>query len=176
MNIPIKRHQLLWNIEYLVRHSLVTCNALLAIVVMAIVGTAVSCYRNGVDFPNVKVQFIDSQNGWIVGPRLWKTNNGGDTWKEVRSQGNGTIKSQVLFTDRQIVQFVNPEVGWMMTDRGIIKTTDGGQTWQNAAPIPLNEQEVRPLSIFFISPQEGWTVGENIYHTNNAGQDWAKLS
>ena len=57
-------------------------------------------------------------------------------------------------------------------ERGSVQgTTDGGGTWTEK---PLGGDYPTLRSIDFISPYEGWVVGEQgfIAHTVNGGNDW----
>jgi hypothetical protein len=43
------------------------------------------------DYPNFKVQFVDENNGFIMGPRLLKTENGGADWSVIVYEGEEKI-------------------------------------------------------------------------------------
>lgn len=59
----------------------------------------------------------------------------------------------------------------------LAKTTDGGRTWTERFTVPKPVgQDIPPQSLFFISPEVGWVVGENVYHTTDGGRSWISLS
>lgn len=78
------------------------------------------------------------------------------------------------------VSFIDAKKGWMaggLAARGasasgaIWETSTGGQTW---FPDPLPQPVDVLNSIFFVTPSEGWAVGEGgvVLHTLNAGLIW----
>jgi hypothetical protein len=53
----------------------------------------------------------------------------------------------------------------------LVSTSDGGEHWQTS---PIEE---RPVSLFFLDDSQGWLVTEKgLWHTNEGGKDWRKLS
>lgn len=126
-------------------------------------------------YANIKVQFVNSDTGWIVGPRLLRTTDGGRTWTSISQDGTGTFKVEDIFIGRQKIQFINSDEGFIVGGDGIVRTIDGGRTWSEGASVHIDPH--RPLeSLFFISPEEGWVVGEHVYHTSDGGRSWQKLS
>jgi photosystem II stability/assembly factor-like uncharacterized protein len=139
---------------------------------LVFVGTLISCTANR--SPNVKVQFVNSRVGWIVGPRLLQTTDAGQTWIELRNEGYATVEAEDIFQGRNWMQFVNEEFGFSVGGNGIAKTSDGGRTWSSTVVTDGKDQSLQ--SLFFISPQEGWVVGNHVYHTNDGGNRWTVLS
>lgn len=143
------------------------CCALLLVI------TAISCKSSG---PNIKVQFIDSRVGWIVGPRLLATTDGGRTWRSLRSEGFGTFDAEYIGYGHRSIQFIDSKMGFQLGGNSLAKTTNGGDTWDEHLSIPKpNGQEIPPQSLFFVSPDVGWVVGENIYRTTDGGRTWTLL-
>ena len=68
------------------------------------------------------VWFVNDQRGWIVGSSgvIETTTNGGQTWS---AQPSGTRQ------DLQAVQFTDRHHGWIQTDGQILRTADGGASW-----------------------------------------------
>jgi photosystem II stability/assembly factor-like uncharacterized protein len=124
--------------------------------------------------PNVKVQFVNPNAGWIVGPRLLATQDGGKTWIELRRDGLGTIQAEEFFQGQHWIQFTSPETGWSVGGSGVAKTTDGGRTWTSIVVTDGEDESLQ--SLFFISPNEGWVVGASVYHSRDGGQSWERLS
>jgi photosystem II stability/assembly factor-like uncharacterized protein len=125
-------------------------------------------------YANIKVQFVNSSTGWIVGPRLLQTRDGGRTWTSVSRDETGTFKVEDIFIGRQKIQFISPDMGWSVGGDGIAKTVNGGRTWSSTKI--TSSQEFPLQSLFFISSQEGWVVGKDVYHTSDGGQSWQELS
>ena len=159
---------------YAISYALIMCTILS--LGLAISGLSVACnHSRNVEAPNIKAQFVNSRVGWIIGPRLLQTKDGGRTWEVIRQNGNGTIHSQVLYIERQFVQFINPEVGYMMSYDGILQTHDGGRTWSGPFPLSYKNSDFRALSIFFISTEVGWAISESVFRTSDGGRNWERL-
>lgn len=79
--------------------------------------------------PNIKVQFINSSVGWIIGPRLLQTTDGGRTWSVIRSEGFGTFQAESIGYGHRSIQFIDSAKGVQLGGNLIAKTTDGGRTW-----------------------------------------------
>ncbi|MGH9932194.1 MAG: YCF48-related protein [Pyrinomonadaceae bacterium] len=127
--------------------------------------------------PNIKVQFVNSRVGWIVGPRLLKTTDGGKTWTEIRHEDFGTFEGEYIGYGHRSLQFVDSATGVQLGGNVIAKSTDGGRTWTENLSIPKPaDQDMPPQSLFFISPKVGWVVGEYVYGTNDVGRSWLALS
>lgn len=79
------------------------------------------------------------------------------------------------------VDFINANTGFAVGGRligHILKTTDGGQTWENQ-PFPLYDFLVgsQLRSVKFVDENTGYVVGVNglIFKTTNSGTDWVRL-
>ena len=127
-------------------------------------------------FPNEKVQFVNERTGWIVGPRLLRTDDGGNSWRMIRSAGAGTIVSEFIDNEQARIQFVDELVGFMLgPKREIYKSVDGGLTWTEIVS-PASEDHTERLQIvFFLSPMKGWIFGKNVYRTDDGAITWARL-
>ena len=122
------------------------------------------------------VYFSDSMNGWIVSETgsIISTSNAGATWQTL--QFPNWHLSSILFTDEEH-GFI---VGWemLMADSSLIlRTTDGGNTWQEIIHVCVN----RFNDVHFASDNFGWVVGSKedlnkncIYFTNDGGLSWSE--
>jgi photosystem II stability/assembly factor-like uncharacterized protein len=127
--------------------------------------------------PNIRVQFVDSRVGWIVGPRLLHTTDGGQTWNVIREEGFGTFQAESIGFGHRVIQFINPRTGFQLDLNSVAKTTDGGRTWVDHLRVSkAGNQDTAPGSLFFLSPEVGWVVGESIYHTRDGGRNWEAIS
>ena len=118
---------------------------------------------------------------------LWKTTNGGVTWKPIfERQGTLSIGDVALAPS-------NPEVVWVGTGEsnvrnsvsfgdGVYKSTDGGKTWQH-----MGLKETEHVSAIAINPQNpdivyigalGHAFGPNeergVFMTTDGGKTWTK--
>ncbi len=67
------------------------------------------------------VFFVDSAYGWAAGTGVWRTTNGGTTWRRIPIL-DGTTLRRIVFADRNR--------GWVLGhDNRILRTPDGGETW-----------------------------------------------
>ncbi len=73
---------------------------------------------------------------------------------------------------------IDSQNGWGLTDRAILRTTNGGEKWVNTTPggsFPANSI----LQGFFLNANEGWVLLPSsdlmlgtLYRTNNGGNTW----
>jgi Photosynthesis system II assembly factor YCF48/Secretion system C-terminal sorting domain len=114
------------------------------------------------------VFFTSPTNGWVCGDggTLLHTNDGGETWET----GDNNPSNGNLYD----IFFSSSENGWGggIGEVRLIKTVNGGGTWDDATNIP----QWAITSIHFILG-EGW-LGcgfGRIYHTTNYGNEWTEL-
>jgi photosystem II stability/assembly factor-like uncharacterized protein len=101
------------------------------------------------------IQFVDKYNGW-VGSRddylgFYLTTDSGDKWIRISEESFQIVCGVLSF------YFINKNRGWMCNfpfDR-ILKTEDGGSTWQYDSEIRL-----RVNSFHFCGDKTGWAVGD----------------
>ncbi len=135
-------------------------------------------------FPLVHLRFFDRSLGYAVaadGPQFAITRDGGLTWvmrddPRVRAAGYPSV----MF-------FLTPQTGWMggttSEDDGrvmrprLIRTVDGGSTWQDASC----PQQVRgnPIDLFFLDSNRGWLILWNanpsaLLKTTDGGLTWSE--
>lgn len=102
----------------------------------------------------------DGQTGWVsahqhvgAGPRLvliCHTADGGESWQPLDSGINAN--------DVRALDFVNANVGWLVTDEpGIYRTDDGGETW---TPEEVEGADVWQVNdLLMMSPTAGLACG-----------------
>ena len=124
------------------------------------------------------VYFVDYNNGWAVGGRLFvgalilKTTNGGINWSD-----NLTIPGTVnLFNS---VHFIDVNNGWVVGGGGVImQTTNSGVTWDTV----VTSTNAYLHQIQFIDPNYGWITGTEdnltggvIQKTSDGGINWEQI-
>ncbi len=135
--------------------------------------------------------FVRSNNS--LGDGVWKSTDGGDTWKHIGLENTGRISRIVVNPD-------NPDIVWVAAlgnafvpqkDRGIFMTTDGGNSWKQV----LFVNENTGASDLVIDPENPdilfagmWQLelkpwirisggpGSGIYKSTDGGQTWKKLT
>ncbi|GAB1545215.1 hypothetical protein NUACC21_78910 [Scytonema sp. NUACC21] len=70
------------------------------------------------------------------------------------------------------IWFIDPQVGWAVNSNGqIIKTTDGGNTWEQQF-----QDRIYLRCVGFANALKGWvgtlTAGKRLYSTTDGGQNW----
>jgi len=103
----------------------------------------------------------DSVEGW-----LYRSVDGGSSWT--------FTNLPVVFTSRYA--FINPTTGWMIGEKKIYHTTDGGATW--SAPKVVSWDGIP----WFLNETTGWVAAYNddrteyaLVRSTDAGQNWFKI-
>jgi photosystem II stability/assembly factor-like uncharacterized protein len=123
------------------------------------------------------VFFIDYLNGWIVGgknqgqvlenlDRIFKTNDGGETWTSYKNQKWEPVLRSI--------RFINKNLGWAFGYGLILKTTDGGEKWKMVPELKFNGSD-----LFYVNEKEGFYTstssgmyGSVYYHHINHSSDY----
>jgi photosystem II stability/assembly factor-like uncharacterized protein/subtilisin-like proprotein convertase family protein len=118
-----------------------------------------------------EVFFLDQNNGWVVSNDWWgqiaHTTDGGQNW---------ILQTNPTKNPLMDIFFINPQKGWAVgMDSTILRTTNGGQTWQRTELTVSNNWYFR--SVYFIDEMHGWTVGIYgvIMLTNDGGVTWQEI-
>jgi photosystem II stability/assembly factor-like uncharacterized protein len=152
------------------------------------------------------VQFIDPETGWIGGatlrtptreetkmgiprglldditkkiltPIIYRTNDGGKTWRVQATPGDwGYVRH---------IRFIDSDVGIALTDHDAIRTHNGGATWTkvNDPRACLNDEERglyegKPSSAYTLDSSFAWIAfddGRMLRTTANDGQTWLEI-
>lgn len=79
-------------------------------------------------------------------------------------------------------KMIDVQHGWGLTDRYILRTTDGGLQWINASP-PDGLDAGSILQGFFLNINEAWVavpesdfITGTLYHTTDGGKNWESFS
>ncbi len=124
--------------------------------------------------------FLGSRDGWSVGDRgtVWRTEDGGQTWKLLPVPTDCVLRSVCSVTDRigwvaggSTTPFTRVGVGAILTTR------DGGKTWTNLARSGRSLPQLHYVRFF--SPNAGVVVGEptsefpaGVITTADGGRTW----
>ena len=124
-----------------------------------------------VDFFLSKIQFTDSQTGYIIGGDdtggyLLKTVDAGQTWQIINLNTPDKERPTGMF-------FLNNNTGFISGEKLFIITTDGGQSWSEVmGPISENITDVS-----FKNANEGYAASENgkYLKSTNGGKTWQSM-
>jgi hypothetical protein len=117
--------------------------------------------------------FLSAQRGIAVGfvsegkgaekirPMTVVTNDGGAHWSLVPTK---EVAASVFF--------LNDTLGWMVTQKGIWQSDEGGRSWRK---LPASPKDM--LRVCFVDEQHGWAVGmqKSAFQTSDGGKTWSRL-
>ena len=118
--------------------------------------------------------FFDSLVGFAGGDNIYKTTDGGVTWKTMTIESHvGSVGiTDIFFIDRKYGWAVGG--GWIFDNGIILNTVDGGATWQYNDP-----ETTVGNAIVFTDSLHGYIAGSNppffegmIKVTNDGGKNW----
>lgn len=135
--------------------------------------------------PNIyAIEFLNEMIGFKAGPGIFKTTDGGVSWRKVLGEINGGTRS---FVD---VQFINDMEGFAIytgkecydtngCENGLALTKDGGETWHG---IPMNNR-LYLTDMHFLTSSSGliagstgaWAGDNQIYETTDGGNTWNRV-
>jgi photosystem II stability/assembly factor-like uncharacterized protein len=106
---------------------------------------------------------------WVAGDsgKAYRSTTFGETWQHFTLASPNT-----RFTD---LQFLDNQIGFLVGSNGtILKTTDGGATWDSKTPASVENFN----AVSFRDSQVGFIVGKNgkVQRTTDGGETWTELS
>ncbi len=114
-----------------------------------------------------KIFFVNNRVGWAVGMKIWKTEDGGNTWTEqlnVDSIYGGIARGLYFYNENE--GFV---VGGKKTGSNFIwKTNDGGNNWQIVESFTQSDNCCYDLYDIDMKEERGLVAGEY----TGGGWDW----
>jgi photosystem II stability/assembly factor-like uncharacterized protein len=128
-------------------------------------GTSWNSVYSNISYSVLDGCFPDVNTGYILlsNKTIDKTINGGMSWTTINLPAIG-----------QYVYFLDPNVGYVLTENSVLKTIDGGSTW-TTFPLPTpTEKEAYRRSFYFSDVNHGYFVCYNgeVYKTNDGGSSW----
>ncbi len=121
---------------------------------------------------------------------VWRTTNGGQTWTTSQAIDLSTLGASDFFQPSDIHFLPDGQAGWFIAHLGvgmmhdyftIMKTTDGGQTWNKLIdPTAGGPQSCQKTGLHFNDPQNGWLTGDCqgvapgvfFMHSTDGGATW----
>lgn len=105
---------------------------------------------------------------WASGDDVWRSDDGGATWRELDLGGDRASFGMIRFAD----ELHGWAYRWGPTPK-VLRTSDGGTTWVKSA-IP----DMYGWAMDFVSPMTGWVTGGNGWtaRTTDGGASWTMLS
>ena len=148
-------------------------------------GENVELLNSGVEKAFYDVNFVDPQNGIVVGQEgtLLKTTDGGKSWRKISIELHLEDWQKALPHFFGLSRGADPNKIWVVGPVGtILRSRDGGETWENITlPAPPEQfggrnWDLTLNGVYFADDNEGWIVGEfgKILHTTDGGDNWER--
>jgi photosystem II stability/assembly factor-like uncharacterized protein len=123
------------------------------------------------------VALLENGDAWAVGydgkhvDRLYFSNDKGKTWNPVDVPGTGFTMHAITFSDAQH--------GWAVGGNGlIIRTRDGGKSWELLKPPTRTEAEVRVSdlhAVHFANASVGYVAGNERHGNKTSDEVWGSV-
>jgi photosystem II stability/assembly factor-like uncharacterized protein len=121
------------------------------------------------------VWFVDEQTGYIAGDgfHILRTIDGGEHWHKLPT-------ARKVWAHLGDIQFVDRDHGWAIGSGGLVRTTDGGESWQGPLGIDPSVGGISRTvgtALRFIDRDRGWLVGQFglIRLTTDGGISWISV-
>jgi photosystem II stability/assembly factor-like uncharacterized protein len=117
------------------------------------------------------IEIYDRQHAWSCGgmDQVVATTDGGRTWQRIADFGG--------LWDRpcRLMNFLDPQTGWLANQSRIGSTTDGGQTWTDL-DLPDGVEHIAGIGLY--APGQGYLLDSTgrFYHTAIDGAHWTPAS
>ncbi len=125
--------------------------------------------------------FLDRLHGWLVGwnlndvgVRVYRTSDGGRTWKNVAVTAHSMSAGSVA-----TIQFLDAKRGWLVNQQPtapnarLYASTDGGARWRL---VQRRLPEIAPVR--FTGPRDAWQAGgffgHSLFHSRDGGRTWKR--
>lgn len=129
------------------------------------------------------IQRLDATTGFIAtvnhsGPVLARTDDAGATWRDIATP------LELVTT----IRFIDTRVGWVTglvtgTESAVLRTVDGGSTWQQTLRVPAAPGNFPPLGLQAIDGQVAWALiptcdgcTAELRGTVDGGRTWTALA
>jgi len=112
--------------------------------------------------------FLNANTGFIFtgDGNLYKTQDGAATWQQI---GKNIVTSNPPYPRWNTLLFTTDLTGYYGNEKGLLKTIDGGASWQLANPNGGTVNIIR-----FPTPDTGYYLCDKvIYKTSDAGKTWS---
>jgi photosystem II stability/assembly factor-like uncharacterized protein len=95
------------------------------------------------------------------------------------AQGNPNL-TLVTAPSLRVIDMLDINNGWGITDTGVVRTLDGGASWYDVTPAGLNGAPVAP---YFLDSSTAWLAAMGadpstgtLFHTSDGGSTWSSVA
>ncbi len=81
------------------------------------------------------------------------------------------------------IHMVDATTGWAVTDHAVLRTTDGGTSWQDVTPPHASSAFINGAAVAVLDASTVWVgaalpdgSATQVFHTSNAGQTWQETT
>ena len=91
----------------------------------------------------------------------------------VTSDGGAHWQLVPLKEDPVSLFFLNENIGWMVTEKGLWQTTEAGKSWTKLPRVPG-----QIFRVYFKDEKNGWAAGakKTVLETHNGGEQWTPVA
>jgi photosystem II stability/assembly factor-like uncharacterized protein len=117
------------------------------------------------------IQFVTGNTGFVIDRNnfVYKTMDGGESWEKIKIELSGAFLQDIKCVNQDTL-FVVAGGGSQVMDGYVIKSINGGKTWDTTRTINLSH-------ICFVSESTGFACGSGgIIKTTDAGKTWDTIS
>jgi len=106
-----------------------------------------------------EIVFIQSNNG------IYKSNDGGQAWVKI-------LTKEFIYPGESQMYFINENTGWFVGEGKILKTTNGGDSWETI----YTDYSISINTVTFLNEETGWAgCSSIILKTTDSGQTWQEV-
>ncbi len=119
------------------------------------------------------IEYIDAVTGYACGNfgTILKTTNSGNNWQLLNTSVIFQNFDDRYYSKLKSISFINSLTGWIIGHKNILKTTNGGLSWNTLAkPFYYYEEEIK-----FFNAQTGYLVSQNFYKTTDGAASWVQI-
>lgn len=119
-----------------------------------------------------QLEFLDNANGSIMGSfTFWHTVDGGSVWNLSRLP-DVKPDTSLWLSD---FAFSRENVGWLTSSEGLLKTSNGGFSWQITPSFEEEGGNNYTREITWLNDRLGWVVYDRLYKTEDGGDTWQDI-
>ena len=127
------------------------------------------------------IRFGDQSNGWIYGPHLWSTHDGGRSWKHVAIDGDVVALEELSHTAWAFVRKCAGDAGTGPCTHSLWSAPLGSDTFVRRGAVPAADGNTARWQLVRAGSASGWLSGWGdggslILRTTDGGRTWKEIA